>query len=192
MIRRLLIVGAGGHGRSIAEAALLSGRWNAIAFVDDGYPGNQKAAGWPIIANSNQLESALSGFHGVVVALGNNSARKHKLEQLMALGAPVVSIVHPRAFVSATAHLGAGSTIMANATVGADAILGRGCILNANSCADHDSQLGDFAHLGVGVAIAGGVKVGEGAFMQAGTYASYNSNIEPWVTLVATPKFHKV
>lgn len=191
MLHRLLIIGAGGHGRSIAESALLSGRWNDIAFADDNYPKKTTTGGWPIISDSNNLANALNHFNGVVVAMGNNSARAEKLSQLEALNAPIVSIVHPRAFVSATAELGAGTTVMANATIGANAVIGRGCILNANSCADHDSQMGDFAHLGVGVVLAGGVKVGTGAFMQAGTFAGYHSEIAPWVTLVASSDFRE-
>lgn len=180
MMRRLLIIGAGGHGRSIAEAALLSGRWNEIAFVDDRYPEVTETAGWPVLAGTDDLRNLVSNFDGIVVALGDNSTRRFKVMALQDLDVPVVSIVHPKAFVSATAELGAGCTIMANATVGSNAVLGVGCIVNANACADHDTRLGDYAHLGVGVALAGGVQVGSGAFLPAGTFAGYNENIEGW------------
>jgi UDP-3-O-[3-hydroxymyristoyl] glucosamine N-acyltransferase len=77
-----------------------------------------------------------------------------------AVGIDLVSIVHPRAWVSPTAVVGTGTVVMFGAVVGSISSVGKSVIINANATVDHEVIMGDFAHLGVGVQLAGGVKVG--------------------------------
>ncbi|WP_110077011.1 MULTISPECIES: hypothetical protein [Pseudidiomarina] len=95
-------------------------------------------------------------------------------------GLPLVSIIHPCAYVSADAKVDVGTTIMAGAVVGPYALIGKGCILNANATADHDSEMADYSHLGVGVAIAGTACLGEGAWLHAGRSAGYGVEVDDW------------
>jgi len=176
---RLLIVGAGGYGRTVAEAALLSG-WDSIAFVDDSFPKTSVIGHYEVLGNSAMISQLTLNFDAAVCAIGNNKTRKVMIELIEKSGLPVVSIIHPRAYVSADATVGSGSTVMAGAVVGPYARIGKGCILNANATADHDSIMGDYAHLGVGVAIAGSASLGEGAWLQAGRAAGYGVVVDDW------------
>ncbi|WP_313089527.1 acetyltransferase [Pseudomonas sp.] len=171
--RTLLIIGAGGHGKAVAEAALLSGEWQRIAFADDRWPALREIFGWPVVANVAGLAALKVTLAGAIAAVGNNAVRARWVEAIRAAGLPLVTVVHPRACVSAAASIGAGTAIMALAMVGVDATVGEGAIVNANATVDHDASLGDFAHLGVGVQLAGGVKVGARAWLQAGCSAGY-------------------
>lgn len=171
---RLLVLGAGGHGKAVAEAALLSGRWASVAFVDDRWPLKKESAGIPVIANMTEL-SALSGSAaGAIAAVGNNALREKWHQAIRDADLPLVTVIHPSAVVSPRAMVGAGCAIMALAMVGVDASLGEGVIINANATVDHDAEAGDFAHLGVGVQLAGGVRVGARSWLQAGCSAGYN------------------
>ena len=173
----LLIVGCGGHGRAVAEAAAMTGEWTDIVFADDAYPVQQKSGDWRIIGSTGQMPQLARNCQAAIVAIGNQAVRQRLTDALAALDIPLATIVHPRAWVSALAEVGVGCAIMAGAVVGACARLGRGVIVNANATADHDAVLGDFAHLGVGVQLAGGVIVEDRAWLQAGSCAGYRVRV---------------
>ncbi|APX77729.1 acetyltransferase [Achromobacter insolitus] len=173
----LLIVGSGGHGRAVAEAAALTGEWTDIVFADDAYPAQQQSGEWRIAGSTAQLPELAGNCQAALVAIGNQAVRQRLTDALADLGIPLATIVHPRAWVSKLAEIGQGSAIMAGAVVGACARLGRGVIVNANATADHDTVLGDFAHLGVGVQLAGGVVVEDRAWLQAGSCAGYRVRV---------------
>ena len=171
--RTLLIIGAGGHGKAVAEAALLSGEWQLIAFADDRWPELCETFGWPVVSDVAGLAALEIQVAGAIAAVGNNAVREQWVKAIRAAGLPLVTVVHPRACVSAAATIGAGTAIMALAMVGVDAVIGEGAIVNANATVDHDASLGDFAHLGVGVQLAGGVQIGARTWLQAGCSAGY-------------------
>jgi sugar O-acyltransferase (sialic acid O-acetyltransferase NeuD family) len=169
--RTLLVLGAGGHGKAVAEAALLRGEWQRVCFVDDRWPALQTCLRLPVLCN-------LLGLAGVaadaaIAAVGNNALRQQWSAHIRACGLELATVIHPRACVSSTAIVGAGSVILAQAVVGVDVQLGEGVIVNAGAVVDHDACLGPYAHLGVGVSLAGGVQVGAQAWLQAGCSAGY-------------------
>lgn len=170
---RLLILGAGGHGKAVAEAAEASGMWGGVAFLDDRWPGVQEIHGWSVLSNIAGLGELASQFGHAIAAVGNNAARERLFGAICDVGLLAATVVHPSACVSPRAVIGAGSAVMALAVVGCDARLGEGCIINAHATVDHDAVLGDFAHLGVGVHLAGGVRVGSRCWLQAGSSAGY-------------------
>jgi len=171
--RTLVIIGAGGHGKAVAEAALLSGEWQRIAFVDDRWPELRETFGWPVVSDVAGVAALAIHAVGAIAAVGDNAVREQWVKAIRAAGLPLVTVVHPRACVSAVATIGAGTAIMALAMVGVDAKIGEAAIVNAHVTVDHDASLGDFAHLGVGVQLAGGVKIGARAWLQAGCSAGY-------------------
>lgn len=171
--RTLVIIGAGGHGKAVAEAALLSGEWQRIVFVDDRWPELRASFGWPVVTDLAGLAALEIQVAGAIAAVGNNVAREQWVKAIHAAGLPLVTVVHPRACVSPAAVIGTGTAIMALAMVGVDAVIGEAAIVNAHTTVDHDARLGDFAHLGVGVQLAGGVKIGGRAWLYAGCSAGY-------------------
>lgn len=173
MNKILLILGAGGHGKAVAEAALLSGDWQSVLFLDDRWPQLQESLGFPVVADIAELAGACQQAQAAIVAVGNNALREQWMEAVRAVGLPLTTVVHPQACVSPSAQVGEGCAIMALAMVGVDVRIGSGAIVNAHATVDHDASLGDFAHLGVGVQIAGGVHVGARAWLQAGCCAGY-------------------
>lgn len=178
MKNTLLILGAGGHGRAVAEAALLSGQWQAVCFLDDRWPGLSELYGIAVVGKSDDLAAHAGAGSAAIAAVGNNALRERWSQLIEAAGLPLATVIHPRAFVSADAEVGSGVAVMAMAMVGVGAVLGQGAIVNANAAVDHDVVLGDFAHLGVGVQLAGGVRVGARAWLQAGCCAGYHVVVE--------------
>lgn len=176
MSKTLLILGAGGHGKAVAEAALLSGSWHKVLFADDRWPDLTEVNGIKVVSDIKGI-AVLENINGAIAAVGNNKIRESWVQQIQAACLPLVSIIHPRACVSDTAKIGDGTAIMAMAMVGVDVTLGRCVIVNANATVDHDAKMGDFAHLGVGVQVAGGVEIGARAWLQVGCCAGYNVKV---------------
>ena len=177
-MKKLLIVGAGGHGRSVAEAALAAGEYRLVGFVDDAASSLRHVWEWPVFGATADLASCRQHADAAIVAIGNNRLREELHDRLSAAGFELVTVIHPKAMVSPRAVIGAGSAIMAGAIVGTEAELGAGVIVNAAAVVDHHCRVEDFGHLGVKAGMAGGSVLGRGAWMQAGSVLGYGVKVE--------------
>lgn len=175
--RRLLIVGAGGHGRSVAEAAMTTGIYEVAGFVDDAADGVAPILTFPLLGTTADLSAYRMHGDFAIVAIGNNLLREALCNQLLAAGFELVTVVHPRAIVSPSAVIGHGSAIMAGAIVGTEAWLGCGVIINCGAVVDHHAQVQDFGHLGVNACMSGGSVLGRHAWMQAGSALGYGVRV---------------
>lgn len=164
-MKKLIIIGAGGHGKVIADIAIRNGYKN-ICFLDD----NEKikeCAGFPVIGKISESRK-MSGEK--IVAIGNAQIRENIQSQLD----NVVTLVHPDAIISRRVEIGTGSVVMAGVIINSDVVIGKGCIINTSSSVDHDCKIGDYAHISVGAHVAGTVKVGNRTWIGAGSVVSNN------------------
>lgn len=166
-MRRLAILGASGHGKVIADAAIAAG-WEEIKFFDDAWPTLRDVGPWPVIGTTIELLQNIETVDGVTVAIGNNEIRLTKMRQISARGLRLVSIVHPAAVVSPYASIGIGSVVFASAVVNAFAKIGIGCIINTGATIDHDCELGEGVHVSPGANLGGKVMVGSGTWIGIG------------------------
>lgn len=158
-MKRLALLGASGHGKVVADVALAEG-WDEVVFFDDVWPPRSHNGPWPVVGNSPALLTRLHEFHGVVVSIGDCVVRWSKHLELRAAGAPLVTLVHPRATVSSYASLGLGSVVMAGAVVNIDSHIGQAAIINTGATVDHDCNLADGVHVCPGAHLSGNVRVG--------------------------------
>ncbi len=171
---RLLVVGAGGHGRSVAEAVLVSGDFELVGFLDDGaFARGGDVWGLPVLGPASEFAGYAALASHAVVAIGNNALRQKLFAQLQEAGFALARVVQPRAIVLPRAQLGEGLAVMAGANVGTEAVLGRGVIVNCGSVVDHHAQVHDFGNLGVNACMVGGSVLGALAWMQAGSAIGY-------------------
>ncbi len=177
-MKRLLIVGAGGHGRSVAEAVFTAGKYELVGFVDDASPGLQQVWDLPVFGATADLVRCRDHADAAIVAIGNNRLREALQQRLYAAGFELATVVHPLAMVSPRAVIGAGCAVMACAIVGTGAQLGEGVIVNCGAVIDHDCRVEDFGHLGVNAAMAGGSVLGRSAWVQAGAVLGYGAMVE--------------
>lgn len=181
---RLLIVGAGGHGRSVAEAVLMAGQFNLVGFLDDGaFVRGEAVWDLPVLGPATAFENYASHATHAVVAIGNNVLRQKLFAQLQSAGFESASVIHPKAIVSPRAQLCAGVAVMAGAIVGTEATLGQGAIVNCGAVVDHHAQVHEFGHLGVNACMAGGSVLGALAWMQAGSAIGYGVQVEAGTVL---------
>ena len=160
----LLIFGAGGHGRVVADAARAIGATGLLA--SDRNPAQcqgELLPGVPLHPPDAPAPAQAMALH---VAIGHNAARERESH---ALGLQRLhTVCHPAASVSPFAQLGAGSFVAAQAVVAPGAQLGLGVIVNHGAVVDHDCRIGDFAHIAPGVVLGGAVRIGTGVLVGAG------------------------
>jgi sugar O-acyltransferase (sialic acid O-acetyltransferase NeuD family) len=166
-LKRLALLGASGHGKVIADAAILTG-WQEIVFFDDAWPRVSTNAHWPVIGNTETLLASHEQFDGAIVTIGDCAIRMSKQTTLSDAGVRMVTIIHPRSTVSPFACIGPGSVIMAGAVVNVDTMIGEACIVNTGASVDHDCVLEDGAHVSPGARLSGNVHVGASSWVGVG------------------------
>ena len=137
-MNRLVIIGAGGHGKVIADSAWKNGYTN-ICFVDDNAKG--ECMGFPILGNSSLIKSLNNGETDFVIAIGSNKIRKNIAEKY---DVNWVTLIHPSAQISINASIGIGTVVMACATINAAAKVGKHCIINTGAVIEHDNIISNY------------------------------------------------
>ena len=167
MAQRWLILGAGGHGRSVADAIAANGD-QVVGFLDDGQPIGTLVNGIPVLGALSlawELDRVFAGSDQappdqVVVAIGNSTIRQTWQQVLEQVSAPLGVVIHPRASVSAAAQIAPGGVVLAGAVVNANASLHAGVLVNSGAVVDHDAICAAYSQLGVNAAMAGGSSLG--------------------------------
>ena len=163
---KLLLVGAGGFGRMVAEQALLQ---YDCAFVDDGQPVGTEVCGIPVIGRIASLPELRKSYDLLAVGVGNNSFRAQVYERAAAMGYTFPNIIAPSAYVSPFAKLGVGCVILQNACVQNGAVVGNGVLLNAGTEVHCDAVVEDYVLIYANSIVRTGAKVGR--------YARIGSNV---------------
>ena len=165
---RLVIIGASGHGKVVADIAVLN-EYKDIVFLDDNKD-IKECGGFPVVGKSTEAPEG-----DLFVAVGNAAIRKRLMERYGDRRQPV--LIHPDAVVAQGVEIGEGSVIMAGTVINPGAKIGRGVIVNTTSSIDHDCSLGDYVHVAVGAHLCGTVSVGDETWIGAGATVSNNVNI---------------
>ena len=155
----LVIIGAGGHGRVVADCATVTERYKEIIFLDDCFAERKQNFHWPIVGMVEEWPH-YSERADFIVAFGNNKLRQVTLKALNNANVSITNVIHPSAVISASVQLGKGIVVFANAVINIGAIISDGCIINTASTIDHDCVLAQCCHISPGVNIEGGVKIG--------------------------------
>lgn len=158
MKKKLLIVGAGGFGRMVAEQAMLQ---YDCAFVDDGQTVDEEICGIPVIGGIADLPELRKDYTLLVVGIGNNSFRAQVYEKAAAWGYTFPNIIAPSAYVSPFAKIGVGCVILQNACVQNGAVVGNGVLLNAGAEVHCDAVVEDYALIYTNSVVRTGAKVGK-------------------------------
>jgi len=161
----LVVYGAGGHGRVVADAARAA-ELEVMGFLDDAVPAGQQVLDWRVLGDLDWLQ----GRHNISVALGigANDVRRQVADKLERAGAALATVVHPTAVLSPYAEVGPGVVVFALAVVNVGARIGRGAIVNTGSILEHDVAIGDFAHVASNAALGGNARVGADAMLGTG------------------------
>lgn len=184
---RIVVIGASGHGKVVADAALRAAQ-RVVGFADaDPNKRDSEVLGIPVIAT--ELDEAIELAHksgaSLALGVGSNAARSRIFARLLDAGVEIATIVHPAAVLAPSVRVGAGSVVLAGVVVNPDSRVGRNVILNTSASIDHDCNIGDHAHLSPGVHLGGTVTVGQGTHLGIGAVARNNITIGAWSVIGA-------
>lgn len=163
--KSLLILGFGGHARSVADVALACG-YEELAFVDEMARPGENFLGHPVFASLDAAGkiSARDAFP----AAGDNHKRSAQILQIHALGLQLVSLVSPHASLGAGSVVAAGCFVGHHAHIGPGASVGSGAIVNTGAVVEHEARVGDYAHVSVNATMAGRSSLGAYSMLGAG------------------------
>lgn len=165
----VIIIGASGHGKVIADTVLSNGH-TLLGFLDDGNV-PPTCMGFPVLGKTeNYVNYPGAEF---IIAIGNAAIREKIAVALQ--GVTWHTAIHPTAVISKYGvSIGEGTAVMANAVINAGSTVGRHCIVNTAAVVEHDNTIGDFAHISVGAKLAGTVSVGKSTWVGIGAAVSNN------------------
>ena len=181
--KKLLIIGASGHGKVIADIALKMECYSEISFLDDD-PMKKNCMNFPIIGKLSDV-LLYKNEYDMFIAIGNNEIRRkiHFFLEENHIFIPVLA--HPTASVGINADLQPGTAIMAGAVINSEAKIGKSVIINTLASVDHDCDVGNFCHLSPGAHLSGTVKLGENCWVGVGACVKNNLSICDDTTLGA-------
>ncbi|WP_218179639.1 NeuD/PglB/VioB family sugar acetyltransferase [Pseudomonas gingeri] len=161
----LLILGFGGHARSIADVGLSAGIAR-LCFVDKNARPDESFVGFEVLP---EWVGELPEGWAVIPGSGDNFKRQSQLAFATEQGWPIATLVAPTATLGVGSTVGAGSFVAQHAHVGPMASVGKGCIVNSGAIIEHDCVVGDYTHVSIGACVAGRSRIGRYCFLGAGS-----------------------
>lgn len=155
----IVIFGAGGHAKVVADILIQTKRYQIMAFIDD-YKESQKIWNIPVISEKSYFAQPLTKMG--IIALGDNHIREKVVKNTLSRLPEFVFItaIHPSAQIATDTHIGIGSVVMANAVINPSTKIGQHCIINTAASVDHDCLIDDFVSLAPHVCLGGNCHVG--------------------------------
>ena len=171
-MKKISILGFGGHGRVLHDIATIIG-YDVIEFYDD----NKKDIEKQVVGDSNDLLSNVETGNNLVFGIGDNISRSIKVNEFLNKDFTFPSIIHPMTYIADDVQIGEGVVICAGVIIQTGCVINDFSIINTGATIDHDCILGSFSHICPGTHLAGGVSVGEKSFIGIGSSVSNNINI---------------
>ena len=157
---RVVVIGAGGHAKSVLDVIHEHGGWDIVGLTDSD-PTSRLVGGCVVLGTDDVLaKSRREGATHVIVAIGHNQDRRRLAARARQEGFTVATVISPAAHVSNSARLGNGIVVMPGAVIGAEVVIDDLVIVNTGASIDHDCMIGEAAHVAPGAVLAGNVRVG--------------------------------
>lgn len=169
----IIIIGASGHGKVVADIVLKSGE-NLLGFLDDGTKTGTIVVGYPVLGKVTDWDKYPNT--SFIIAIGNAVIRERIAAQMD--GASWYTAIHPTAVVSSLeTRINEGTVVMAGAVINSGAQVGKHCIINTGAIVEHDNQISDYVHIAVGAKLAGNVHIGQRTWIGIGAILKNNLSI---------------
>lgn len=166
----IIVYGAGGHGKVVADVLERQAEYMLLGFLDDN-PAfwGKELSGYKIFGGIESYSEQGLARYPFIVGIGDNQARQQLVARLETLGCHFGRAVHPSAQIARGVQLAPGVMVMANAVINPGANIGSHTIINTSAIVEHDCVIGDFVHISPAAALGGNVTVQEGAHIGIGS-----------------------
>ncbi|MBP3495275.1 MAG: acetyltransferase [Clostridia bacterium] len=163
MNKKIVIVGAGGHARVIADIVRASNDI-VVGFLDDAYEKGDALYGSQILGHTDNYISYKDECY-FVLAIGNNITRQTLAQKM---NCSWHTAIHPSAVISPSAQIKEGAVVMPGAVINANAVIGKHAIVNTCAIVEHDSDIGEFSHISPRCTVCGVTRIGKRVWLGAG------------------------
>jgi sugar O-acyltransferase (sialic acid O-acetyltransferase NeuD family) len=177
---RILLVGGGGHCRSVIDVIDLEGRFSVYGIIDKKENIGKRILNYEVIGTDEDLPNLKKEIKYAFVTIGhiyNIEPRKRIFNLLKELGFEIPVIVSPLAHVSKYSFIDEGTVVMHHVIINSNVKIGKNCIINTKALIEHDCEVGDNCHISTGVILNGSVKVGCNSFIGSGAICVEGANI---------------
>ena len=165
--KKIVVYGASGHGKVVADILIVGGS-QVAGFVDDAPElVGSRILGLPVLGGAEWVKANAAQLQ-IALGIGRNYTRSKVAQQCVQAGAEVITAIHPSAMISRSAVIGAGTVVMAGVAVNPEAHVGAGVILNTCCVVEHDCVIGDYAHLSPNSAMGGAARLGASSWLGMG------------------------
>jgi len=172
MPNKVIILGAGGHGRVIADIIISAGN-QVLGFLDDHVSG--ETSGFSVLGKLSDAFTYIKSY-SFVIGIGSNQLRK-QLAEAEIYNVDWYTAIHPTAVIARDVFIGEGTVVMAGAIINSGARIGKHCIINTGAIIEHDNRIADFVHISPNATLSGAVSVGELTHIGAGATVRNNITI---------------
>ncbi|NOX49781.1 MAG: acetyltransferase [Gammaproteobacteria bacterium] len=177
--RPVIILGAGGHAKVVAEALLQAGV-NIVGYVDPGMPSGSECFGIRVLGDDSVLSSFAADDIVLVNGIGSMPGEQSRFEvasRMREKGFSFSKVIHPSAVIGGDVVLEEGVQVMAGVVIQPGTHVGQDTIINTGALIDHDCRIGSNCHIAPGVTLSGGVLVDVGAHLGTGATVIQNISI---------------
>jgi sugar O-acyltransferase (sialic acid O-acetyltransferase NeuD family) len=161
-MKEIILIGGGGHCKSVIDVIEQEGKFQIIGIVDKLELLGTKVLSYPVIGSDSDLANLAKKYQYSLITVGQikSPALRIKLFDLaIKSGFSIPTVISPRAYVSKHTIVGKGTVVMHDALVNANAKIGENCIINSKALIEHDVVVENHCHISTGSIINGGTVV---------------------------------
>lgn len=169
---KIIIVGAGGHARTVYECVRQDRNLEVVAFIDNVEgDGKEFIMDKPVLGPHSVVPGLVKSenVRGFITAIGDNQIRADRFDDFKKMGLIPINAIHPTAKIAFNVHIGIGVMIGINSTINTSAQIGNNTIINTGTIIEHEDKIGENVHIAPGSAIAGRVTIKNGTFIGIGS-----------------------
>jgi len=174
---RIILIGAGGHGKVLIDAITLQGKYEIVGFVDSALSvGSEICENYKVILSQNELSKLNNVADFFIIAIGNNSIREKLYYEAQKYIKPA-TIIHPSAIIGSSVSIEEGSVVLANTVINTYSSVGKNTIVNTAAIIDHECKIGSHVHLSIGTLVGSNSIITDNTTTQIGQHINSFSKI---------------
>lgn len=153
MKQKIVIIGAGGHGKVVADTIVAQDKYELIGFVDAVLPIGEKIINdFCVVETQDNIKLLKNKADVFIVAVGNNVVREKIYNLVIEILSPSI-VIHPSSVIGSDVTIDSGTVVLANTVINASSHIGKNTIVNTGTVVDHDCVIGDSIHLSIGTMV---------------------------------------
>lgn len=167
MKKQILLIGGGGHCRSVIDVIEQENRFEIAGIIDTKELVGSEVLGYKILGSDEDLKDLRHHYKYALITVGQIKSPEIRIklfEMLKSFGYELPTVISPLAYVSKHATLGEGTVIMHHALINANVTIGQNCIINTKALIEHDAIIEEHCHISTGAIVNGGVHITAGTF----------------------------